>query len=202
MKQSFLFLPNENPKKLIIVPQEYLILNDDSLLQENIPKGISDPLPPIQHIASQPLGDCEKSYYYAIAKKGYSNNELLFIISHFISLLTKGNKKEHKQVPSKKPTNDIPKPESFPPTEEYQQLMAILKPYHNPKKDKLITITDIVNTLEQARDLLQTMTIDTTRVSQSALYVRTSLDEINYIYEKLQQSQLIIMDNSFSNFNT
>ena len=159
LKQIFLFLPNDNPKRPIIVPQENLNLNDDSLLQEDIPKGISNPLPPIQPIASQPLGDCEKSYYYAIAKKGYSNNELFFINSHLISILTKGNIKEHKrtnQESLKKPTNDIPQPQSFPPTEEiqkYQQLMDILKPYHNPKKDILITITDIVNTLEQARAL-------------------------------------------------
>ena len=98
LKQSFLFLPNENPKRPIIVPQEYLILNDDSLLQENIPQCISDPLPPIQPIAFQHLGDCEKSYYFAIAKKGYSHNELLFIISHLNSILTKGNSKEHKKT--------------------------------------------------------------------------------------------------------
>ena len=194
LKQSFPFLPNDNPKRPIIVPQEYLILNDDSLLQEDIPKGISDPLPPIQPIASQPLGDCEKSYYYAIAKKGYSNNELLFIISHLISILTKGNIKEHKrtnQEPSKKSKNDIPQQGSFPPTEEiqkYKQLLEILKPYHNPKKDILITIADIVNTLEQARDLLRNMAIDTKRVNQSASCIRTSLDEINYIFEKPQQS--------------
>ena len=97
MKRSFLFLPNDNPKRPIIVPQEYLILNDDSLIQEDIPKSISDPLPPIQPIAFQPLGDCEKSDYYAIAKKGYSNNELLFIISHLISNLTKGNIEKHKK---------------------------------------------------------------------------------------------------------
>ena len=78
----------------IIVPQEYLILNDDSLLQEDIPQNIPDPLPPLQHIASQPLGDCEKSYFYALTKKGYSNNELIFIISHLLSLLTNGNTKE------------------------------------------------------------------------------------------------------------
>ena len=36
-----------------------------------------------------PLGDCENSYYHAVAKKGYSYNELLFIISHLISILTK-----------------------------------------------------------------------------------------------------------------
>ena len=194
MKQIFLFLPNENPKRPIIVPQEYLILNDDSLFQEDIPKGISDPLPPILPNASQPLGDCEKSYYYAIAKKGFSSNELLFIISHLISIVSKGNIKEHKRTNQElllKPTNDIPQSESFPPTEEiqkYKQLMDILKPYHNPKKDTLLTIADIVNTVEQARDLLQNMTFDTTRVSQSASCVRTTLDEINYIFEKHQQS--------------
>ena len=66
--------------------------------------------------------------------------------------------------------------------------MDILEPYHNPKKDILLTIADIVNTLEPARDLLQNLTFDTTRVSQSASCVRTSLDEISYIFEKLQQS--------------
>ena len=51
LKQSFLFLPNENPKRPIILPQKYLILNDDSLLQEDIPQCITDPLPPVQPIA-------------------------------------------------------------------------------------------------------------------------------------------------------
>ena len=198
MKQSFLFLPNDNPKRPIIVPQEYLILDDDSLLQEDIPLCIciciSDPLPPIQPIASQPLGDCEKSYYHAVAKKGYSYNQSLFIYSHHISILTKGNIKEHKktnQESPKKPTIDIPKPESFPPTEEirkYRQLMEILKPYHNPKNDILISIADIVNTPKQARDLMQNIAFDTTRVSQSASCIRTSLDEINYTFETIQQS--------------
>ena len=43
--------------------------------------------------------------------------------------------------------------------------MELLKPYHNPKKDILITIADIVNTHEQAQDLLQNITFETTRVS-------------------------------------
>ena len=66
--------------------------------------------------------------------------------------------------------------------------MEILKPYHNPKKDILITIADFVNTLEQDRDLMQNMAFDTSRVSQSASLIRTSLDEINYIFEKIQQT--------------
>ena len=97
LKQIFLFLPNENPKRPIIVLQEYLFLNDDSLIQEDIPQCISNLLPPIQNTASQPLGDCEKSYYHAIAKKGYCHNEIIFIISHLISILTKKNTKENKR---------------------------------------------------------------------------------------------------------
>ena len=96
---SFLFLPNDNPKRPIIVPQEYLILNDDSLLQEDIPQNISDPLPPLQHIASQPLGDCEISYFYALTKKGYSNKELisLFLIYfHFLRMESIKNTKKNK----------------------------------------------------------------------------------------------------------
>ena len=70
---------------------------------------------------------------------------------------------------------------------KYKELMEILKPYHSPKKDILITMADIVNILEQARDLLQNLAFTTTRVSQSASCIRTSLDEINYIFEKVQQ---------------
>ena len=97
LKQSFLFLPNDNPKRPIIVPQEYLILNDDSLLQEDIPQHISDPLPSLQHLASQPLGDCEKSYFHAMIKKGYSNDELISICFHFLQMeITKNIKRQNK----------------------------------------------------------------------------------------------------------
>ena len=160
LKQRFLVLPIDNPKRPIIVPQEDLILNDDSLLQEDIPKCISGPLPPIQPIPSQPLGDCEKSFYYAIAKKGCSNNEILSIMSHLISILTKEKTKEPKKTHqefSKTSMNSIPQQESYPPAEEQhknKQLMEILKPYQNDKKHILITVADIVNTLEQARELL------------------------------------------------
>ena len=66
--------------------------------------------------------------------------------------------------------------------------MEILKPSHNHKKVILITIADIVSTLEQALDLMQNIAFDTTRVGQSVSCIRTSLDETNYTFEKLQQS--------------
>ena len=174
--------------------QEYLILNDDSLLQEDIPQHISDPLPPLQQIASQPLGDCEKSYCHAMIKKGYSNNELIFLISHLLSLITNGNHRENKkakQESPKKTKNDIPQPQSFRPTDELQkntEILKIIKPYHHPNRDILITIAEIVNTLEQARSIIQNIVFDTTRISQSALCIRTSLDEFNYNIEKMHRS--------------
>ena len=163
LKQSFLFLPNDNPKRPISVPQEYLILNDDSLLQEDIPQNISDLLPPLQHIASQPVGDSEKSYFNAITEKGYSYNELIFISSHLLSLLIKGNNKEHKKTKHespKKTKTDILQPQNFLPTEElqnYKEILDVIKPYHHSKRDIIVTIAEIVNTLEQARNLIQNL---------------------------------------------
>ena len=65
--------------------------------------------------------------------------------------------------------------------------MDVIKPYHNPKRDILITTADIVNTLEQARDLVQNILFDTTKVSQSASCIRTFLDELNYTFEYLKK---------------
>ena len=96
-------------------------MNDDSLLQEDIPQCISDLLSPIPSIAFQPLGDCEKTYYYALAKKGYSNNSSFLILSQY---LQRGNTEEHKKTNQKIPkksTIDAPKSESFPLTEEMQK---------------------------------------------------------------------------------
>ena len=126
-----------------------------------------------------------------MTKKGYSNNELIFIISHLLSLLTNRNHKKAKQELPKETKNDIPQPQSFRPTYEIQKYTAILniiKPYHHPNRDILITIAEFVNTLEQARSIIQNIVFDTTRISQSVLCIRTSLDEFNYTIEKMHRS--------------
>ena len=72
-----------------------------------------------------------------MTKKGYSKNELIFIISHLLSLLTNGNTKEHKkkQESPKKDKSDLPQPQSFRPTDELQkhtEILNIIKLYHHP----------------------------------------------------------------------
>ena len=60
---------------------------------------------------------------------------LYLILFQFLQKNSKENKNTNHES-SKKSTKDIPKPESFPPTEEIQnfrQLMEILEPYHNQK---------------------------------------------------------------------
>ena len=129
-----------------------------------------------------------------MTKKGYSYNELIFIISHLLSLLIKGNNKEHKKTKQESPEKtktDIPQPQSFLPNEElqkYKEILDVIKPYHHSKRYIIVTIAEIVNTLEQALHLLQIIVFDTTRVSQSASCIRTSLDELNYTFEKMQRS--------------
>ena len=91
-----------------------------------------------------------------MTKKGYSKIELIFIISHLLSLLTNRNHKEHKKTKQELPQktkNDIPQLQSFRPTDElqkYTEILNIIKPYHHPNRDILITIAKIVKTLEQA----------------------------------------------------
>ena len=74
---------------------------------------------------------------------------------------------------------DISQPQNCLPTEElqnYKEILDVIKPHHHSKRDIIVTIAEIVNTLEQARNLIQRLVFDTTRVSQSASCIRTSLD--------------------------
>ena len=135
-----------------------------------------------------------KNFLITLTKKGYSYNELIFISSHLLSLLIKGINKEHKKTKHdslKKTRTNISQPQNFLPTEElqnYKEILDVIKPYHHSKRDIIVTIAEIENTLEQARNLIQRLVFDTTRVSQSASCIRTSLDELNYILEIMQRS--------------
>ena len=101
------------------------------------------------------------------------------------------NTTKTKQESPKKTKNDIPHPQGFRPTDElqkYTEISNIIKPCHHPNRDILITIAEIVKTLEQARSIIQSIVFDTTRISQSALCIRTSLDEFKYTIEKMHRS--------------
>ena len=87
IKQYFCLLPYNNTSRPLIVPQEYLIHIDYSLLPCNKPTQIVEPLTVIKHLVSSPLDDKDKSYYAALYKPTYSYNELLFISAKTISFV-------------------------------------------------------------------------------------------------------------------
>ena len=92
-KQNFCSLPYNNTSRPLFVPQGYLIHYDDFLLPCNIPTQIAKPLTVIKHLVSSPLDDKDRTYYTALYKQTYSNNELLFISAKTTSLWYKLNKK-------------------------------------------------------------------------------------------------------------
>ena len=89
IKQSFCLIQS-SPS---IVPQEYLIHFDDSLLPCNIPTQIVKPLRVIKHLVSSPLDDKGKSYYTAPSKQSHSYNDLFFIFAKISSYMVQT---EHK----------------------------------------------------------------------------------------------------------
>ena len=104
--------------------------------------------------------------------------------------IIKNTKRQNKNC-QRKPKMTFLNHKVFRPTDElqkYTDILNIIKPYHHPNRDILITIAEIVNTLEQARSIIQNIVFDTTRISQSALCIRTSLDEFNYTIEKMHRS--------------
>ena len=61
-----------------------------------------------------------------------------------------------------KTKTDISQPQSFLPTDElqkYKEILDVIKPYHHSRRDIIVTIAENVNTLEQARNLKQSILI-------------------------------------------
>ena len=76
-------MPYKNPNRPLIIPQEFLILNDDYLTPANMPTHVQELSPFFQKILSEPLTNKERSYYHTLVQKRYTNSELLYIIANF-----------------------------------------------------------------------------------------------------------------------
>ena len=87
LKQAFLFMPYENPNRPLIIPQEYLILNDDYLTPANMPTHVPELSPYFQKIISGPLTENGRSYYQTLVQKRYTNAKLMYIFAKFFTFL-------------------------------------------------------------------------------------------------------------------
>ena len=70
-------MPYKNPNRPLIIPQGYLILNDDYLTPDNKRPRVQELSPYFQKILPGPLTDNERSYYHTLVQKRYTNAELM-----------------------------------------------------------------------------------------------------------------------------
>ena len=183
IKQYLCLLPYNNTSRLLIVPQEYLIHYDDFLLPCNIPTQIVKPFTAIKHLVSSPLDDKDKTYYTALYKQTYSYNELLFISAKTISFMVQAEQKtEHKSHSS--PIKNAPdKLSSVLNNRTLRDMTNLLEPYkRNPSETPITTLTHIPHCYDRTHKLLQTLHLDSQRITQSSQAIQTALETITTLF--------------------
>ena len=182
-KQYFCLLPYNNNSRPLIVPQEYLVHFDDFLFPCNIPTQIVEPLTVIKHLVSSPLDDKDKTYYKALYKKTYSYNELLFIAAKTISFMVQAEQKtEHKSHSS--PMKNTPdKLSSVLNNRALRDTTNLLDPYkRNPSDTTITTLTHILHCYDRTHQLLQTLDLDSQRITQSYQAIQSALESITTLF--------------------
>ena len=183
IKQYFCLLPYNNTSRPLIVPQEYLIHYDDFLLPCNIPTQIAKPLTVIKHLVSSPLDDKDRTYYTALYKQTYSYNELLFISAKTISFMVQAEQKtEHKSHAS--PIKNAPdKLSSVLNNRTLRDITNLLEPYkRNSSETSITTLTHILHCYDRTHKLLQTLDLDSQRITQSSQAIQSALETITTLF--------------------
>ena len=177
IKQYIRLLPYNNTSRPINVPQEYLLHFDDFLLPCNIPTQIVKALTVIKHIVSSPLEDKDKAYYTALYKQTYSYNELLFIAAKTISFMVQAEQKTARISHSSPIKNTHDKLSSVLNNRTFRDITSLLDPYkRNPSETPITTLTHILHCYDRTHKLLQTLDLDSQRITQSTQATQSALE--------------------------
>ena len=183
IKQYFCLLPYNITSCPLIVPQEYLIQYDDFLLPCNIPTLIVKPLTVIKHLVSSPLDDKDRTYYTAHYKQTYSYNELFFISAKTISFMVQAEQKtEHKSHSS--PIKNAPdKLSSVLNDRTLRDMTNLFEPYkRNASETPITTLTHILHCYGRTHKLLQTLNLNSQRITQSSQAIQSALETITTLF--------------------
>ena len=188
IKQYFCLLPHNDTSRPLIVPQDYLIHFDDFLLPCNIPTQVVKPLAIIKHLVSSPLDDKDISYYTALSKQSHSYNELLFIAAKIISYLVQTEQKysDHKsstKSPVKHSQTTSEKLSTKLNNRTLKDLTQMLDPYKRNQSDSPITtLNHLIHCYDKTSKLLQTLDLDSQRITQSSQVIQSALDSMNTLF--------------------
>ena len=175
-------LPYNSISRPLIVPQEYLIHFDDFLLPCKILTQIVKPLTVIKHLVSSPLDDKDKTYYRALYKQTYSYNELLFIAAKTISFMVQAEQKQNTNHTLRQ-KNTPDKLSSVLNNRTRRDITNLLDPYkRNPSDTPITTLTHILHCYERTHKLLQTLDLDSQRVTQSSQAIKFALESITTLF--------------------
>ena len=61
--------PKSDPTRPLIVPQEYLINNDDMSPYESIPEKVENTLPQLKPLLTKPMQETEKVFYQTLSNE-------------------------------------------------------------------------------------------------------------------------------------
>ena len=184
IKQYFCLLLYNDTSRPLIVPQEYPLHFDDFLLPCNIPIQIVKSLTVIKHLVSSRLDVKDKSYYTALYKQTYSYNELLFISAKTISFMVQTeHKTEHKSHSS--PIRNTPdKLSSVMNNRTLRDITHLLDTYkRNPSDTPITTLTHILHCYDRTDKLLQTLDLDSQRITQSSQAIQSALESITTLFK-------------------
>ena len=183
IKQYFCLLPYNYTSRPLIVPQEYLNHYDDFLLPCNIPTQIVKPLTVIKHLVSSPLDDKGRTYYTALYKQTYSRNELLFISAKTISFMVHAEQKTDHKTHSSPIKNTPDKLSSVLNNRTLRDMTNLLEPYkRNPSETPITTLTHILHCYDRTHKLLQTLDLDSQRITQSSQAIQSALETITTLF--------------------
>ena len=193
IKQYFCLLPHNDTSRPLIVPQEYLIHFDDLLLPCNIPTQIVKPLTVFKHIVSSPLDDRDTSYYTALSKQAYTYNELWFIAAKTISYMVHTEQKrpfqEHKsptKSSSKLSQTTSEKLTTMLTNRTLKELTQMLDPYkRNPSDSPIATLTHLIKCYDRILQLLQTLDLDSQRITQPSQAIQSAFESMNTLFNTL-----------------
>ena len=180
--QIYITVHNDKYSRPLIVPQEFLIHYDDFLLPCNIPTQIAKPLTVIKHLVPSPLDDKDRTYYTALYKQTYSYNELLFISAKTISFMVQAEQKLNinhtlhlKNAPDKL--------SSVLNNRTLRDMTNLLDPYkRNSSETPITTLTHILHCYDRKHKLLQTLNLDSQRITQSSQAIQSALETITTLF--------------------
>ena len=179
IKQYYCLLPYKNTSRPHIVPREYLIHCDDFLLPCNVPTQIVKHLTVIEHLVSSPLDDKGKTYYTALYKQTYSYNELIFIAAKAISFMVQAEQKSEHEIPSSPIKNSPEKLSSVLNNRTLRDITNLVDPYkRTPSETPITTLTHILHCYDRTQKLLQTLDLDSQRITQSSQAIQSALESI------------------------